>query len=565
MDNKKISAKIRKTAMFYIALAAAGIVIAIVGSSFIPGRLPAAVSFILSDILSKPAAPTNAHWVLTNRIKTESLVLDTTDATVAWGKSESDNVDKQLLMIYSDSLCKNTIQSYTLDKNSESFHFEAAPNSTIYFEVSSFNAQAVGSSTACSNGLHISADAISSALYSFPFIDPNSGINYTLSLYEEDVNDNSLESPLYFLDDVFNYDKNQQTREVLAGVRGNPYNLYISEDLGLTWNFLTRLSYTVSKGFTTSDGTKILWDSSNHRLMRLAYDGTAWQSSQAVIVGKNSEEPAQPQDEWLGPQSIGQHNNVIMFGEYWAGDPSGKDTVRVYRSKDDGKTWEAVFSMPTKNNPNVPLDQTITHFHTLQPDPYYPGNWYLSSGDFIIDSNSKIIDQNRVWLTKDDGDTWTEVTNPKDAMGMYRYNSLIFDKNQIIWSTDNIMFDVGQKGHAKLVKVERTEPLTLYESYNINDLLVRNTVSTPLGYLTLSENAFEYTKSGFEIGLLDNNNTFMDIGFVPGKGTFTSSEASRTTIDDTFLSRFQVYGSYDTILRWEIRRTNFNNSSAEKN
>ena len=164
MNNKKNSIKIRKAVMFYIALAVAVIIIAIAGLSFIPGRLPAAVSFILSDILSKPAAPTNAHWVLENRTETKSSVPDTTDATAAWIKSESDNVDKQLLMIYSDSMCKNMTQSYTLDKDSESFHFKAAPNSTIYFKVYSFNAQAVGSDTACSDGLQIPADATSSAL-----------------------------------------------------------------------------------------------------------------------------------------------------------------------------------------------------------------------------------------------------------------------------------------------------------------------------------------------------------------------------------------------------------------
>jgi len=505
----------------------------------------------VSSVRAGLTPPINARWLQST--ESEHGVQNETNVAIIWTKSNSSNLGKQLVMIYSDPQCKNVLKWYTLDKNAESFDFNTDVGTTIYFRIYSFTAdEVVGVGTKCSLPLSISSKAENKALYSFNFTNPDSGLNYNLSAYPQ-YTTNNRSVPRRFLDHVFDYVSNKQTREVLATDESNWRTLYISKDLGLTWNTLTTLPYQVSHAFTTSAGSRIFWDHVNNRLMRL---DVSLQSMKATTTfGLPPEYP------WYGSQGVGQYKNTIMFGEYFAdelnlakaGLPS-KLEARVYRSQDDGLTWEVVFSQTSTST----VDLGVRHFHTLQPDPYYPGHWYLSSGDGF--------NQSRIWLTKDNGDTWIEITNsefiaPKVKPQIHRYVSILFEKNSLIWATDDTFGGTG----ARLVKAKRSEPIKIYATYPITSENVRATIKTPLGYIFLTENVHNITNSdiprpSYQIGLWTNGGKFKYIGLIPESGSFTPSLSSRYSIDGVFLTMFYPTDSKVTfkgLLRWELRRTSF--------
>jgi len=107
------------------------------------------------------------------------------------------------------------------------------------------------------------------------------------------------------------------------------------------------------------------------------------------------------------------NNNNIYYGDY--GRNINKDTVAIYRSVDDGKTWERFYSYP----PGY-----IRHIHSVQYDRY----------------------TDKVWATTGDSDTASTIGYFKSAESditvalsggpMYCPVSLVFTESKVYWGSD---------------------------------------------------------------------------------------------------------------------------------
>ncbi|MFA5021150.1 MAG: hypothetical protein WC517_03775 [Patescibacteria group bacterium] len=525
----------------------------VVGVGITVGIYLISISMPATILSQQPLPATDAYWDVVGS-KADTLTSSKTNVVVRWQKSKSDNVGKQLLMIYSNPQCKKTIQWHNLSADAESYELLGTPNSTIYFKIYSYETDGSWSSTFCSPPLQIDPKAKSDSLYSFEFINPDSGINYILSAYPAYGIISGKDYRLSYVDQSFDNTTNIQKRDIYGITSADGKKLFVSHDLGLKWNFLFDLPQPATRGFITSSGSIILFDTTSSKLMRLLKDGDNYKLEEAKIISNQSYPAIPPEYIWHGSQGIGQSGDTIMFAEYWADESDKKIENRVYRSRDDGQSWEVVYSLPSTNSSTAPFDMQIRHFHTLQADPYYLGHWYLSSGD---------TRHSKIWLSKDNGGTWKEISDPlinKDLLPeVHRYTSIQFLRNSLIWPTDDILHGAG----AKIVKARRGEPINIYETFSATVNHIRNITRTPIGYIILTENSSNIkipannNKPGFEIALFTPANKFQYIGFIPKSGVFTSSLASRQTIDWTFLSYFRTddtINDYKGILRWELRR-----------
>jgi hypothetical protein len=125
-----------------------------------------------------------------------------------------------------------------------------------------------------------------------------------------------------------------------------------------------------------------------------------------------------------------------MYAEYPYEDPKGgaaqRAPSRVFRSRDRGRTWEIVFER---------AGTEIRHFHFLQARPGRRGEWWLTSGDNPAES--------RIWISKDDGDRWTDVTASfgetvlLDGMAyprtLFRLTDLAWENGVVVWGTDDYL------------------------------------------------------------------------------------------------------------------------------
>lgn len=140
---------------------------------------------------------------------------------------------------------------------------------------------------------------------------------------------------------------------------------------------------------------------------------------------------------WHGCRSVDTADATLMFAEYpyevANAAPEQRDTSRVWRSRDGGKSWDVVFEV-----------KDIRHFHFLQARPGHAGEWWLTSGDAQLES--------RVWVSKDDGDTWHDVTAaygtpirigdvdyPKT---LFRLTDLAWWGDDVIWGTDDFLYAI---------------------------------------------------------------------------------------------------------------------------
>ena len=132
---------------------------------------------------------------------------------------------------------------------------------------------------------------------------------------------------------------------------------------------------------------------------------------------------------WHSQNAIDEKNDVIMYGEYNV----KKEAVEViiWRSKDFGYTWKAVF---IQNSPN-----DIRHWHTVQASKFEKGTWLITSGD-----SSK---QCKWFISKNDGDDWNEITDKQyllqnykeKSQSIHRTTAIIEDKKNYYWATDDIL------------------------------------------------------------------------------------------------------------------------------
>jgi hypothetical protein len=263
---------------------------------------------------------------------------------------------------------------------------------------------------------------------------------------------------------------NAQSTETLVASDLQRQGVYVSDNLGSTWSEHRVVGNPNWQGsFTTHNGTHLLWDDHTKRLRRFSQD---WNELAVSSAGT---------DRWLGSWSIGQHGDVIMYAEY----AFAPQSVSVWRSTDDGASWTRAFKQRGTGSSNP----QIRHFHLLQPDPYRPGDWYLSSGDRPEHSH--------IWRSSDDGLTWTEIT-PPSVLGtadesLARFTAMAFTQDFLYWGTDDTFDgrDWAQNptysGHSKLVRAGRGKPLQLDIIGELADRPIRNLTVVNGSFVLISE------------------------------------------------------------------------------
>ena len=135
---------------------------------------------------------------------------------------------------------------------------------------------------------------------------------------------------------------------------------------------------------------------------------------------------------WHSQNAIDEANGVVMYAEYNVSIKSRP--VSIYRSKDNGTTWQSVFVL------NAP--EELRHFHTLQSIKNSPGFWLATTGDTPA--------QSRWFLSKNDGDTWHEITDTTYINDTYigrsksahRTTAIDISDEYYCWSTDDLMGNV---------------------------------------------------------------------------------------------------------------------------
>ena len=329
--------------------------------------------------------------------------------------------------------------------------------------------------------------------------------------------------------------KHQRASRSVIGTRNNTGNIYVSEDLGSSFRVVfSDNSARWQRCFTTESNRHILWDSASGRLWLFDPD---WNLLKQTKAGSYV---------WLGNWSIGEYNGTIIYAEY----AIYVDRLSVWRSADDGETWQIVL---TKNG-RYSADPEIRHFHLVQPDPYCPGTWYLASGDSPEES--------KVWKSENNGLRWIDVTDPNPngakTLDVHRMTATYFDENYIYWGTDDLM-----DGNAKFVRSARTEPLDIQALDNIGNL-IRALVATPCGLVFISEAKVMTGATLMDLTIhisADKCNALELVrlsGFNDSPTGFCYSRASLASRDGVFFSYFdgsRIFLGKPGILKWEISET----------
>jgi len=353
---------------------------------------------------------------------------------------------------------------------------------------------------------------------------------------------------------------------VIALARGRAV---VSEDLGQSWQcpaLSGAADIEFENCFTTSAGDHLLQVKSGQEGVP---DGTVFvYDASWSLRGRSSA----GRSRWHGSRSIGQSGNTIMWAEYpenkakyTRGQEHLAEHPRVWRSRDGGASWEVVFE---QNG----LD--IRHFHTIVPDPCVPRQWWLSSGDRA--------DESKVWLSSDDGDSWSEVTNlrpeialhpsaMRTAQAVHRYTDIWLGQDEVVWGTDDWLGTPGAPGvdpatpagapraGARMIRSRRTTPLQPVDAgwignpvRSITDVGPALLMTTEAKYKPLPEpQVYLMAKNG--TGLLTQLCT-IEILRDRGSG-FTYSRASAAARNGVF---FSFRGSRDVcalptrVLKWRV-------------
>ncbi len=212
-----------------------------------------------------------------------------------------------------------------------------------------------------------------------------------------------------------------------------------SDDLGISWQGYD-IERTYDRCFTLASGTHLLQNNSG----TISRFDQEWRHLGDVETGLFP---------WHGSWSIDENvsNRTVIWAEY----PYAAPWIKVWRSVDDGKTWQIVFKQ--KGQSLNPAGGEVRHFHTCQHCTTKKGRWYLSSGD--------TENQSKLWISEDDGATWAEIrlstidgmpdSIPQHLHGrLLRFTSLIQTETHLIYPTDDTF-----RGHGALVvALEKADP-----------------------------------------------------------------------------------------------------------
>ncbi|MEI9930519.1 MAG: hypothetical protein WDM89_08205, partial [Rhizomicrobium sp.] len=245
--------------------------------------------------------------------------------------------------------------------------------------------------------------------------------------------------PVYSFDEHLTGEDGRPTEIVIATCKAG---FAISKDLGQSWKRV-RVEGRDKHRFVHAK-----WIGNSEFLLQ-GSTGNAHGPNKAPVdlfvineSGKVLAEHSAISQRWHGCRAVGQAGGTLMYAEYPRNEPvNGKRTssARVFRSRDRGRSWQVVFEQPPAN---------IRHFHFLQPRPGNPGEWWLTSGDAPHESH--------IWVSKDDGDSWSEVTAMLPRMleingtvyerDAFRLTDLVWLSDDLIWATDDAFSHANPPG-----------------------------------------------------------------------------------------------------------------------
>lgn len=349
------------------------------------------------------------------------------------------------------------------------------------------------------------------------------------------------------------------TRTLLATTIGG---FAISRDLGETWRFIPVRGWehhAFIHVYSLGDSEYLAQVKPAHLERNRALP------ADILIVGENGEvlhKTLAKGPRWHSCRAVHMIAGTLMYAEYPQNSENNRSSSRVFRSRDRGRTWLMVFEQSTEQ---------IRHFHFLQPRFGVPGEWWLASGD--------APGQSKIWITKDDGDTWRDVTEhspltidgTKYSHSIFRLTDLAWHGSEVIWGTDDWLPKLGAEAGARVFRSEISDTLaprfvgrTPWAIRNIVDVgdfflvisQASNRPGTPRdlskpGVFLMPKRA---PKSAPQLLHLFDIENFTSKPFA-GKG-FTYSRASRVALDGTFFSfraPYQALPLPENILRWKIR------------
>ncbi len=296
-----------------------------------------------------------------------------------------------------------------------------------------------------------------------------------------------------FLEHVFNFNDWRATQDIIASST-RKRQIFMSRDCGKTWEKVwpnkrvkkneLGLEENEKKGifrrcFTTSSGRHLLQLSrTNSNLGTIYIFDKDWN-----FIGKRST----GNYNWHGSWSIGEYKGVIMFSEY----ATGSEKLHVWRSRDDGNSWEIVFKQISHLTNSSQGD--IRHFHTCFPWPSSMnktnenGAWLVSSGD--------TTKQSKVWISYDHGNSWKNITDISFGIAkanfnrsIHRYTSLQYrEDGSILWGTDDYK-NINRS--AQLIQARLNDNSNLLKLDILTPLWSNNTrvmISFDSHYLLISE------------------------------------------------------------------------------
>jgi hypothetical protein len=250
-----------------------------------------------------------------------------------------------------------------------------------------------------------------------------------------------------------------------------------------------------------------------------------------------------------------------MYAEYPRNRETKVSPSRVFRSRDRGRSWEAVFEQSAEQ---------VRHFHFLQPRLGSPGEWWLTSGD--------APHQSKIWVTHDDGDTWRDLTanSPLTLDGttyprsLFRLTDLFWNGSEVIWGTDDVLPGLGTDAGARVFRSSISSTLVpqpvgrvrwaIRSLVEVGDFLFVLTQGSNQPDTPRAQNrpgVFLMPKhpagSGPELHQLFDIDDYTG-NPAAGRG-FTYSRASRSALDGTFFTYRAPYQGLPLphqILKWEV-------------
>jgi len=209
----------------------------------------------------------------------------------------------------------------------------------------------------------------------------------------------------------------------------------ISHDLGASWTFVGIQGYgghqflhvkSIGDGEYLAQAVRPDWNRRGRRRVDI------------LVVDDHGNVRAQNRIDgspWHACRAVDFKNGTLMYAEYpydVAASMGARFPSRVLRSRDRGRSWDAVFEQSGAD---------VRHFHFLQARPGVPGEWWLTSGDKPAESH--------IWVSRDDGDTWESLT---DSFGdqvaidgvtypraIFRLTDLVWDGTDVLWGTDDLL------------------------------------------------------------------------------------------------------------------------------